>query len=633
MCHSGTTRTLWSTVFLMLVLAAGTSAQDRVPAWRKVGSTAVDLNLASPATGAMKQVWFSDDGTLLYAATKDGKVFATRDFETWQAVANPPAAPQPPQAPSVARRPEDGAEIVGASANTFDAFALGRNLSRSNDGGHSWINLTGYRSQSVIGSRQHSVALTSLHPDEVVIANDRGVWRSMDGGASWTGLNMMLPNLPVRRILGTPSGSAGVRILADGMDELELRPGTVVWEPVTGSSEETSQMERYSRLSGATITAVNMAGDTVLAGSSDGRMWYSWDGGKTLNPGQPPPEMAQSAGKIERIWMDPGQPSVALAAVSGAGPHVLLTSNRGYTWNVLDSPTLPNVSAYSVAGDRASGSVYVATEKGVYYGHSDLEFSADLHVTWENITPEPMPQTRATDVRLDATGTQLYIAMDGYGLYRAPAPHQSDSLRIVNGADSSSRAAAPGSLLSVIGLPVSSVRGADMDYPVLAVLGNASQIQVPFEAVGPNVRLTLQTSAGTQQRGISVLPVSPAILTGSDGVPMLADADSGMAIDGRNPAHSNGRIQIMATGLGKVRPDWPTGRPAPADNPPEVVANVKATLDGKPIQVTRATLAPQYVGLYVIEIQLPAVLNAGSSLLSISADGLESNHVQIVIEP
>lgn len=624
-----------STAILMALLAATAVAQVRTPAWRKVGSTSVDLNLASPATGAMKQVWFSDDGSILYAATKDGKVFTTVDFETWRPATNPPPPPQPTFEPTVIRKPEDTVDLVPASANTYEIFALGRNLSRSNDGGRSWANLTGYRSQSVIGSRQHSVAVTSLHPDEIVIANDHGIWRSMDGGASWTGLNLALPNLPVRRILGTPSGSAGVRIAADGIGELELRPGGEIWEPVPGSPEEAAQMERYSRMANATITSVNSAGDTVLAGSNDGRIWYSWDGGKSLtSANMPAQDLSQNGARVERIWIDPTQPFVALAALSGTGPHVLLTSNRGYTWSALDSPTLPNVPAYSVVGDRATGSVYAATDQGVFYGHADLEFSTDLHVAWQRITPDPMPAARATDVRLDATGTQLYIALDGYGVYRAPAPHQSDGLRIVNAADSSNRAAAPGSVLSIIGLPVSNVRGADLDYPILAVLGNSSQIQVPFEAVGPNVRLTLQTAGGAQQqRGISVLPVSPAILTGSDGVPVLADADNGLAIDGRNPAHSNSRIQIMATGLGKVRPDWPTGRPAPDVNPPQVVANVKATLDGKPIEVTRATLAPQYVGFYVVEVKLPATLNAGTSVLSISADGQESNRVQIVIEP
>jgi uncharacterized protein (TIGR03437 family) len=147
------------------------------------------------------------------------------------------------------------------------------------------------------------------------------------------------------------------------------------------------------------------------------------------------------------------------------------------------------------------------------------------------------------------------------------------------------------------------------------------------------VQLILQTPNGPQTRDLSVRPVSPAILTQSDGVPVVADADSGLAIDGRNPAHSNARIQIMATGLGKVQPQWQTGVPAPADNPPEVVATVRAFLDGKPLQVTRATLAPLFIGFYVIEIQLPQIANIGPSVLHISADGQESNRVQIVIEP
>ena len=594
----------------------------------------MDLNLASPATGAMKQVWFSDDGSTLYAATLGGRILATSDFETWRAVADPPPPPQHSPAPFVVRNPEPSVDLVAASANTYDVFALGQQLSRSNDGGHTWTNLTGYKSESVVGSRQRSVAVTPLYPDEVVVANDHGVWRSMDGGATWTGLNLALPNLPVRRILATPSGTSGVRILADSLSALELPSGTSVWRPVAAPAldAEAANVKLYSDLLNAPINTVVSAGDTVVAGSSDGRIWYSQDGGRTMSLSNMP-MLAKTGNQIERIWVDPTKPSVALAAVSGTGPHVLLSSNGGQLWDKLDSETLPNAPARSVTGDRATGSVYVATEKGVFYGHADLEYPMNAPVVWQNITPEPMPAAPAVDVRLDATGMQLYIALDGYGVYRAPAPHQSDGLRIVNAADYSNRAAAPGSVLSVVGMPVQGVRGADLDYPVLAVLDNSSQIQVPFEAVGPNVRLTLQTASGTQQRGISVLPVSPAILTGSDGVPVLADADSGLAIDGRNPAHANARIQIMATGLGKVSPDWPTGRPAPLDNPPEVVATVKASLDGKPVEVTRATLAPQFIGFYVVEVQLPAVLNAGTSVLSISADGQESNRVQIVIEP
>src|SRR5207244_1335273 len=133
------------------------------------------------------------------------------------------------------------------------------------------------------------------------------------------------------------------------------------------------------------------------------------------------------------------------------------------------------------------------------------------------------------------------------------------------------------------------------------------------------VALSLQTMAGPVTLGLPVQPVSPAIFVGSDGVPMLYDADSGLALDARNAAHSNGRIQILATGLGKVRPDWPTNLAAPLDNPPAVAAAVKVYLDGSPLPVTRATLAPGYIGFYLIEAQLPSITNLGTSELYLTA--------------
>ena len=121
-------------------------------------------------------------------------------------------------------------------------------------------------------------------------------------------------------------------------------------------------------------------------------------------------------------------------------------------------------------------------------------------------------------------------------------------------------------------------------------------------------------------------------MVGRDGAPMLWDAETGLPLDVRNGTHSNGRLQIWATGLGKVRPEWPTGLAAPLDNPPSVVASVRAYLDGQAVQVAKATLVPGYIGFYLIEVQLPLVLNAGTSELYISADNQESNRVPVAIE-
>jgi uncharacterized protein (TIGR03437 family) len=104
-------------------------------------------------------------------------------------------------------------------------------------------------------------------------------------------------------------------------------------------------------------------------------------------------------------------------------------------------------------------------------------------------------------------------------------------------------------------------------------------------------------------------------------------------LDAMNTAHSNARVQILTTGLGRVRPEWPAGRAVPLESPPEVTATVRAYLDRAPVEVTRAILAPGYIGLYLVEVQLPALVNSGPAELYIEAEGRESNRVRLWIEP
>jgi uncharacterized protein (TIGR03437 family) len=236
------------------------------------------------------------------------------------------------------------------------------------------------------------------------------------------------------------------------------------------------------------------------------------------------------------------------------------------------------------------------------------------------------------DVKLDAAGNQLYVALEGFGVFATLAPHRLRDVRLVNAADFSTRPAAPGSLLSILGARVESAKAANLTVPILAASPTESQVQVPFEASGSTLPLALEASTGKYQLSVPLEPVSPAIFVDRDGTPMLLDADSGMVLDSGVPAKAAGRLQILATGLGRVRSDWPTGLAAPLENPPAVVAEVKAFIDGMPAQVSRATLAPGYIGFYLIDVQLPAVVNDGPAELYLEAEGRQSNHVRLFVE-
>ena len=129
---------------------------------------------------------------------------------------------------------------------------------------------------------RRSVAVSPVNPDQLVVANNFGVWRSMDGGLSWAGLNQFLPNLGVRRILA--AGITGTRIDVDGMGVLELPPGGAVWLPSQGNREsEAARLQHYSAKVGAEARSFAVSGRFVYVGTSEGQIWVSTDDGVTFN--------------------------------------------------------------------------------------------------------------------------------------------------------------------------------------------------------------------------------------------------------------------------------------------------------------------------------------------------------------
>jgi uncharacterized protein (TIGR03437 family) len=593
--------------------------------WRRIGNSAIELSLASPASGPIERVWYSPDGSRLFARTRAGQVLESGDFEKWQ----PSSASPPPGGDDAVVSPNslpEGTRAVRANpASSRRLYAYGGQVYRSDDGGLSWANLTAYRRESIIGGGMTDLAVSPRDPDEVVVGNEFGVWRSLDGGASWTGLNDSLPNLPARRLLGLPQGSRGVRVVADGLGAMEWAPGEKqTWRlmPEPQVAQEAAARRSLSQVLGADITALAMAGDLMYAGSSDGRLWVSLDKGQTWRPPWP-----AEGGPVNRLYVNFGDPRLALAA---SGSRVLRTINAGLFWDDLTAD-LPSASVHAVTADRPTGTIYIATDRGVFETRTDLT-AAGPATNWTRVGGN-LPPAPALDARLDAEGNQLFVVLEGYGVYAALAPHRMGSLRWVNAADFSQRPAAPGSLLSVLGGRIENARAGDLSFPVLAASEAESQIQVPFEARGQSLALALQAGTGSVLLGLPLQTVSPAIFIDRDGTPLLLDADSGLLLDAMNPAHSNSRVQILATGLGRVRPDWPTGLRAPSENPPQVIAAVRAYLDRTPLEVTRAVLAAGYIGLYLVEVQLPALVNAGPAEVFIETDGQQSNRVRVYIEP
>ena len=614
------------------------------PDWRHIGNFVVDEELAGAASGPCKRVWYGPGG-VLYVQTASGRVYRTADLESWQAS----NAQVPPAGINAAVRilPEPGAQTRAFPGDSSRVYAFGEYVYRSEDGGAHWENATIYRGDSpgatsLIGGAVADLAIAPGNSDEIVTAGAAGVFRSTDGGRSWSGLNEDLPNLPATRLLDLPVGDQGARIGLNNDAAAAWPPGNKqAWIPAGNADllQETQLRVALSAVRGADVTALAIAGDFIYSGMQDGTILVSADRGLSWQSFSSSAGSA-SAGPVERFWVDPGDPRVALAAL-GAAPadplrasapvHVLHTVNGGVFWDNFTA-TLGDTAVHGVAADPASGALYAATDRGVFLAYADLNALGGVQ-SWKALAGLP-DGAAATDVKLDAQGNLLWTAIDGYGVYAALAPHRLRDPSVVSAADMIKRAVAPGSLVSILGAQVDSVQAGGIAAPVLAATGSESQIQIPFEAHG--AALPLAASVAGAPLNLASLPLAaaaPVIFVARDGSPMLLDADKGVMLDAMTAARSGTRIQILATGLGRVTPEWPTGVPAPLDNPPLVAGNVHVYLDRAPVEVTRAELAPGYVGFYLVEIAVPKISNYGPAELYLDVDGASSNRVRVYIEP
>ncbi len=186
-----------ATVLLSTFVAGRALGQALPPAaltadWRHIGNFTVELGLAGPASGPVRRVWYGTGGAL-FAQTEPGRVYQTTDLENWQrtTAAAPPAIVNS-KAQSL---PEAGALTRALAGNDGRVYAFGNFVYRSDDGGAHWENMTAYRGVSLVGSVVDLV-IAPGNSDEIVTAGAAGVFRSVDGGRSWSALNQGLPNLP-----------------------------------------------------------------------------------------------------------------------------------------------------------------------------------------------------------------------------------------------------------------------------------------------------------------------------------------------------------------------------------------------------------------------------------------------------
>lgn len=219
---------------------------------------------------------------------------------------------------------------------------------------------------------------------------------------------------------------------------------------------------------------------------------------------------------------------------------------------------------------------------------------------------------------------------------------------------------APGAIVSVFGRNLARGINQSSRVPLETTLGGASlrigNANVPLFYAGDgqiNAQIPFDLATNTRQQlvartqladGTQVVTVPETITIGTSQAAIFTMSQDGrgqgaiLGADGRlvdraAPARAGDFVQVYCTGLGATNPAVASGQAAPDAEPlARVVTAVEARVGGRSAAVQFAGLAPRFVGLYQVNVQIPEGVAPGDAVsLVLTQNGVPSNTVTLAV--
>ena len=230
---------------------------------------------------------------------------------------------------------------------------------------------------------------------------------------------------------------------------------------------------------------------------------------------------------------------------------------------------------------------------------------------------------------------------------------------IVNGAGFRETPLAPGALVSIFGDTLAEFQGSARRLPLPVALKHVSvsfdfpeqgisvpgrllftshgqaNLQIPWELAGLNfalVKVRIEDSA-SEPFNLLLNDYAPSVFDFQLGGATRAVAThaDGRLITPNDPASPGETIVVYGTGFGPVDVAQQTGVAAGSSPVARVLVAPRAFVGGREASVLFAGLTPGFVGLYQVNLTLPADLPPGDQTLSFTANGAASNEVALAV--
>jgi uncharacterized protein (TIGR03437 family) len=178
-----------------------------------------------------------------------------------------------------------------------------------------------------------------------------------------------------------------------------------------------------------------------------------------------------------------------------------------------------------------------------------------------------------------------------------------------------------------------SVQVNGVSAPVLYASATQINFQIPWETKTGSATVVVSVNGITSATvNITVQSAAPGLFVqGSHAI--VQNSDFSLNTSG-NPAKAGGTIMAYLTGAGAVSPEPADGAAAGSGSGlSNVTPTVTASIGGQTAQVSFAGLAPDFVGLWQVNIVVPTGLTQGNYPLTVTVGGQTSNAASVSVAP
>ena len=308
------------------------------------------------------------------------------------------------------------------------------------------------------------------------------------------------------------------------------------------------------------------------------------------------------------------------------------------------------VDQYGIAVPNQPAAFSGATGGGSQSTSSSCPAAAETNgdgIAWTNVDLGPVPGDQTFQVEAGGLTTTFYANV-------RPAPS------IIGVTDAASgqvgKGLAPGSYISIYGTALSdaeqdlstyflpfSMSGVSVSFqspdgsqawPGRLSYVSPSQInvQIPWELKGlTSAQLTVNVADVTLPYTIPLAPYLPAPFTYGDNLAIAQDQTTYQLLTASNPAQPGQYIILYANGLGAVDNPPLSGEATPSQPFAWTLVKPTVTIGGVAANVVFWGLTPDSIGLYQIDLQVPAVA-AGTQPVVITQNGISSQPANLPIQ-